>query len=76
MAGSYQRSRPLILTADDDEMERFLQREVLEQAGFDIIEAKSGAAALQLFAECKPDLVLDAGGAVDDGATVAPVIRS
>jgi signal transduction histidine kinase len=58
MAGSFQRSRPLILTADDDEMERFLQREVLEPAGFDIVEAKTGTAALQLFIECKPDLVL------------------
>ncbi len=58
MAGSFQRERPLILIADDDEMERFLQREVLEPAGFDIVEAKSGAAALQLFAECKPDLVM------------------
>jgi CheY-like chemotaxis protein len=75
MAGSLQRAKPLILIGDD-EMERFLQRGYWEPAGFDIVEAKSGAAALQLFAECKPDLVLDAGGAVDDGATVAPVIRS
>jgi CheY-like chemotaxis protein len=39
-------------------MERFLQREVLEPAGFDIVEAKTGTAALQLFIECKPDLVV------------------
>jgi signal transduction histidine kinase len=58
MPGSFQRAKPLILIADDDEMERFLQREVLEPAGFDIVEAKSGAAALKLFAECRPDLVV------------------
>ena len=58
MAGSFRRPKPLILIADDDEMERFLQREVLESAGFDIVEAESGAAAAKLFAECKPDLVV------------------
>jgi signal transduction histidine kinase len=58
MAGSLPRARPLILVADDDEMERFLLREVLEPAGFDIVEATSGAAALQLFALHKPDLVV------------------
>ena len=56
MAGSLQ--RPSILTVDDDEMERFLQREVLEPAGFDIIEAESGTAALHLFTSCKPDLIM------------------
>jgi signal transduction histidine kinase len=58
MTGSLQRPKPLILTVDDDEMERFLQREVLEPAGFDIIEAKSGAQALKLYASCRPDLVV------------------
>ncbi len=58
MADSLQRVNPLILIADDDETERFLQRQVLEPAGFDIVEAKSGTAALERFAECKPDLVL------------------
>ena len=58
MSASLQRPKPLILTVDDDEMERFLQREVLEPAGFDIIEANSGTAALELFAEHQPDLVV------------------
>jgi len=58
MPPSFQRARPLILIADDDEMERFLQREVLEPAGFNIVEAKGGAAAVKIFAECKPDLVV------------------
>jgi len=58
MTGSFRRPKPLILIVDDDQMERFLQREVLESAGFDIIEAKRGVEALQLFAAGKPDLVL------------------
>jgi signal transduction histidine kinase len=58
MADEFQRVNPLILIADDDETERFLQRQVLEPAGFDIVEAKTGTAALERFAECKPDLVV------------------
>src|SRR5205807_7259002 len=58
LADELQRGNPLILIADDDQTERFLQRQVLESAGFDIVEAKSGTAALELYAECKPDLVL------------------
>src|SRR5437870_5406524 len=50
--------KPLILIVDDDEMERFLQREILEAADFDVVAADSGAAALRLFAEQKPDLVV------------------
>ena len=77
MAGSLQRSRPLILTADDDEMERFLLREVLESAGFDVIEAKTGAAALQLFTQCKPDLVvLDVMMPEMNGFEVCQAIRA
>jgi signal transduction histidine kinase len=58
MADSSQRAGPLILIADDDETERFLQRQVLESEGFEIIEAKNGRAALQAFNEGKPDLVI------------------
>ena len=58
MADSSQRAGPLILIADDDETERFLQRQVLEPEGFEIIEAKNGQAALQAFNEGKPDLVI------------------
>ena len=77
MAALLQRSRPLILTADDDEMERFLLREVLESAGFDIVEAKTGAAALRLFTECKPDLVvLDVMMPEMNGFEVCQAIRA
>ena len=58
MPESSQRAGPLILIADDDETERFLQRQVLEPAGFEIIEAKNGLAALEAFNESKPDLVI------------------
>ena len=54
------RLRPLILIADDEPIERFLHREALTPAGFDVIEAEDGAAALRLFVQRRPDLaVLD-----------------
>jgi signal transduction histidine kinase len=52
------RSMPLILVIDDDEMQRFLCREALEGAGFEMVEVASGAAAIGLFAEVRPDVVL------------------
>jgi signal transduction histidine kinase len=58
MLARLQRARPLVLIADDDEIERFLQRQVLEPAGFDIIEAPSGGEALECFSAFKPDLVV------------------
>jgi two-component system, cell cycle sensor histidine kinase PleC len=58
MSDPFQRAGPLILIADDDETERFLQRQVLEPEGFQIVEAKNGAAALDAFNEHKPDLVI------------------
>ena len=71
------RSRPLILIVDDDEMERFLQREVLETAGFDIIDADGGAAGLLLFAEHRPDLVvLDVMMPEFNGFEVCEAIRA
>jgi signal transduction histidine kinase len=58
MLDRLQRARPLILIADDDEIERFLQRQVLEPAGFDIVEAPSGGEALKCFPAFRPDLVV------------------
>src|SRR5437868_1476999 len=58
MSDPFQRAGPLILIADDDETERFLQRQVLEPAGFEIVEAKNGSAALAAFNEHRPDLVI------------------
>jgi signal transduction histidine kinase len=77
MPDPFRRAKPLILIVDDDEMERFLQREVLEPAGFDIVEAKSGAAAVKTFAECKPDLVvLDVMMPEMDGFDACQAIRA
>ncbi|MGC2411835.1 MAG: ATP-binding protein [Stellaceae bacterium] len=65
------------MTADDDAMERFLLREVLEPAGFEIIEATTGAAALQFFSERKPDLVvLDVMMPEMNGFDVCQAIRA
>ena len=58
MLDRLQRARPLILIADDDGIERFLQRQVLEPADFDIVEAASGQAALECFGAVQPDLVV------------------
>ena len=58
MSNRSHRSTPLILLVDDEEMQRFLFREALEPAGFEIVEAGDGAAALAAFNEVKPNLVL------------------
>jgi hypothetical protein len=38
-----QRTDPVVLLVDDDEMERFLHRQALEPAGFEIVEAEANA---------------------------------
>src|SRR6266516_1814476 len=52
------RSMPLIILFDDDELQRFLCREALEPAGFEMVEAAGGATAIGMFAELGPDVVL------------------
>lgn len=47
-----------ILVIEDEEEYRKLQRRVLEKAGYEMLEAATGAAGLALFAESAPDLVL------------------
>ena len=47
-----------ILVADDHAPNRDLLEEVLATAGFEVIVAEDGAAALQKFKRAKPDLVL------------------
>ena len=51
-------SSPLVLVADDDFMMRALSRKALEQSGFKVSEAENGLAALSLFDETTPDLVM------------------
>jgi diguanylate cyclase (GGDEF)-like protein/PAS domain S-box-containing protein len=67
---------PVVLIADDDETIRLLSRETLEQAGFSVIEAGDGAAALALFEEVRPDVVLlDVEMPEMDGFTVCASLR-
>lgn len=49
---------PKILIIDDDEQVRALLFEILERAGFDIIEAVNGAQGLSLFRAQPADLVI------------------
>jgi len=68
---------PVVLLVDDDEMERFLQRQALEPAGFEIVEAEDGAAALEAFAVTIPDIVvLDVMMPQMDGFAVCRAIRT
>ncbi len=53
-------SRPVktILVVDDESNMRFLHRMVLEEAGYDVVEAPHGAGALERVRELRPDLVV------------------
>lgn len=50
--------RPLILAVDDSEDMRALLRDVLEDAGCEVVTAGSGASALRFMAERRPDVVI------------------
>jgi signal transduction histidine kinase len=52
------RTCPLILNVDDADANRYVKSRILTAAGFDVIEAATGAAARRLLAERGPDLVL------------------
>jgi DNA-binding response OmpR family regulator len=72
-----QRADPVILLVDDNKMERFLHRQALEPAGFEIVEAEDGPAALEAFAIMMPDLVvLDVVMPKMDGFAVCQAIRA
>ena len=47
-----------ILNVDDYLPARYARTQVLQRAGFEVLEASTGAAALQIVAEQRPDLVL------------------
>lgn len=51
-------TRPFVLIVDDDEVIRTLLRMTLPEEGFDLVEAKDGAAALELTRQDAPALVL------------------
>ncbi len=66
----------LILVVDDDVLTRIQLRELLEQAGYRVIEAINGEQALQLYIDASPDLVLlDAIMPNVDGFTCCTQLR-
>ena len=50
--------KPKILVVEDEPSLRLLVRKVLERSGFSIMEADSGASALKLWDEGKPQIDL------------------
>jgi len=50
--------KPRVLVVDDDAGIRYMLREILESAGFDVDEAPDGEAALERFAAAPADLVV------------------
>jgi two-component system chemotaxis response regulator CheY len=81
-------SRPVILVAEDDADIRDLLTDLLDDAGYRVVAAVDGLAALDAARSCEPDIILvDAGmprldGAGfcrayrDDGGTAAVVLIS
>jgi signal transduction histidine kinase len=51
-------SAGLLLNVDDDDAARYVKSRILKLAGFEVLEAASGAAAMRLIHERPPDLVL------------------
>lgn len=67
---------PRVLVVDDEENIRFLVRSALELAGFQTVEAETGAQAIELAASWRPDaVVLDIMLPDLDGFTVLQRIR-
>lgn len=55
---SFLQDKPIVLIVDDDKTTRFILRGILEQDGFEIIEAENGADALSIVEKTPPDVVL------------------
>ena len=66
-----------ILVVDDDSSMRFLLKMLFESAGYQVVEAHHGAAALERVNENRPDLVVtDLMMPVMDGAQLIARLRS
>lgn len=62
--------------AEDNPVNRELLRELLENRGYDVVEAPNGQEALRMVDETQPDiLLLDIGMPILDGYAVARRIR-
>jgi diguanylate cyclase (GGDEF)-like protein len=69
--------KPLVLVADDDEMQRFLITEALEAADFRVEVVADGKAAIERAETLRPDvIVLDVVMPVMDGFAVCRALRS
>jgi two-component system cell cycle response regulator DivK len=65
-----------VLVAEDNPVNRELLRELLENRGYDVVEACDGQEALKMIEETQPDiLLLDIGMPMLDGYAVARKIR-
>jgi len=65
-----------VLVAEDNPVNRELLRELLENRGYAVVEARDGQEALRMVDETRPDLLLlDIGMPVLDGYAVARRIR-
>ncbi len=49
---------PTIMVVDDAAFMRMRCKKLLTQSGYDVIEAATGAQAVETYKECKPDAVL------------------
>jgi CheY-like chemotaxis protein len=58
MTDALQESRPLILTIDDNDMIRFMLKDILFREGFEVLGVSSGQAGLEILMEQRPNLVL------------------
>jgi len=68
--------QPLVLIVDDDVTMRLLASETLGQAGFRVVEAEDGRAALAVFEALRPDVVLlDVMMPVLDGFETCAALR-
>ena len=72
-----QAPRRVVLIADDEATTRHLTRVALERAGFSVVEAVDGEAAIALYDQASPDLViLDVQMPRMDGIAVCRALRS
>ncbi|MDQ7773417.1 MAG: response regulator [Elusimicrobiales bacterium] len=68
--------RPRVLFADDQTELLYLMKEMLEQAGFEVITAENGGEAMKAVFENTPDIaVLDYNMPVKDGLAVAEALK-
>ncbi len=76
MPESLQGRQGLILVVDDESTQRLLTRQYLELAGFEVVEARDGEAALQVYEQQQPNLILlDVRMPKMDGFTACARIR-